>query len=196
MRQAQENLRVAPGRIPNDSVRLDDDLAPIEAQLWVLKAGISPELASDELGMMWNDRYKRVLVPVRQEVVLARSVHKEIQPKYLLLGASGAEVYFLHRQGDDCVMTEDILSAYRVYQAGYNACAVLGTSLTQYSANQIAQKYARVRTWLDADIAGRKGSAKLRRALSLYPIQVDKVQTEYTCDPKYLSIDQVRGVLG
>ena len=192
-REVQKELRSNTGRMPNDSVPLSDPSVPREARLWVLRAGITPELATDALGIMWSDRYKRVMCPIRQGVILARSVYKEIKPKYLLLGSRSGAFFHMPNEGKPLVLTEDILSAYRVYQAGYSAGAVLGTSLPTEIAYEIATKYKDVLLWLDPDAAGRKGAIAVKKSLALYPVRVRAIKTKYTCDPKYLSVAQIQG---
>ena len=78
------------------------------------------------------------------------------------------------------VVVEDVLSAIRVHEAGYNSLAVLGTTVGPTQATLIAD--FPVIGWFDGDKAGRNGFVKLRKALAPYGVDPKRIQTER--DPK------------
>ena len=75
---------------------------------------------------------------------------------------------------------EDILSAIRVYEAGFTTLAVLGTTIPLPVATLVSA--SRVIGWFDGDKAGRAGFVKLRKALGPFGVEPKRVQT--TRDPK------------
>jgi len=169
---------------------------PVQAHLWVLRAGLTPERATDEYGFGWSDRSKRVVVPILHNgtptgMWTARATD-ERKPKYLMpkgtAGASWYDTHGLRRDRDACVVVvEDVLSAIRVAEAGHGALAVLGTSVGPTQANLIAD-YPVV-GWFDGDKAGRDGFVKLRKALGPYGVTPARVQSEQ--DPKLYSLQQI-----
>lgn len=193
-RAMQDELK-RTARMPDDNMTLYDNECPAYARLWTLRAGIGPETASDAYGMRWSPKFERVFLPLREGVLLARAGRAEIKPKYLLLGSSATVVTY----GRTCtkqphVIVEDALSAIKVNRAGYGASAVLGTSLPPNLASEFSG-YPRIALWLDADKAGMAGVKTIRRALALYPIEVRRVLTQHTVDPKYLTTKQIRSEL-
>jgi hypothetical protein len=64
--------------------------------------------------------------------------------------------------------------------------------MNYYGPSNILSKYNRITTWLDSDLAGIKGAAKVRRVLAMLTT-VDNVITKE--DPKKLSNEQIRETL-
>lgn len=190
-RAASEEVRKT-GRIPDSSIDMTDEGTPAEARLWVLKAGLSPEEATAR-GFRYNDRARRVYIPVRPGVVVGRSIDPQIKPKYELLGAGGA--LYVAGEGRISVAVEDCLSAIRIAKAGYKGIAVLGTTVSAQMAREIADGSDTVMGWFDPDNAGHSGWLKLRRAMSLYPVPCLKAQHGYTVDPKRLNNAQIQEVV-
>ena len=189
MRQRDE----AEAELPYpDTVPLDAADVPSEAHVWVLRAGLSPERASDRYGFGWSDRTSRVIVPVLHNGVptgawTGRAIDGR-KPKYLMpKGSDGASWYGLQRDRAPCVVVEDILSAIRIVESGYNALAVLGTTVGPTQAALIAD-YS-VIGWFDGDKAGRNGYVKLRKALGPYGIEPARIETPK--DPKLYSLKQI-----
>lgn len=84
--------------------------------------------------------------------------------------------------GPVVVIVEDILSAVRVYEAGFRACAVLGTAFPAPALTEALRGCNQVISWLDPDAAGLAAHKKLRRALGLYDVTLRRVRSEH--DPK------------
>lgn len=158
---------------------------PSAAHVWVLKAGITPERASEQYGFGYSDRTSRVILPVLHNGEptgqwTGRAVDGR-KPKYLMpRGSVGACWYRLLGDRTPCVVVEDILSAIRVSEAGYSSMAVLGTSL---SASLIAKMDDRpILGWFDNDAGGRKGWVSLRKACAPFGIDPSRITSER--DPK------------
>jgi DNA primase len=186
-RQAEEHLAARKTvTMPADAVPLTE--GPREALVWVLKGGLTPEQAQNDYGMRWHEATRRVLIPVHHGIdligILGRAVFGE-RPKYRMLGGPADTIYRLpHRANKATVVVEDILSAIAVWRAGYNALAVLGTSITPVQAAEIAAAGSRVIGWFDGDNAGDAAWSKLRGRMALHPVRLTRIRT--SDDPKRL----------
>jgi len=159
---------------------------PREAHAWVLKAGITPELAQSKYGFTWHASTHRVVIPIMQnEKFLHAWISRSIdgrKPKYLASRSSaGCSWYQLRRaRKKTVVVVEDALSAIKCHQAGQNSLAVLGTSISQKTAFLLS--HWKVIGWFDADAAGNAGFAKLRKALGPYGVEPSRIVSDR--DPK------------
>ena len=171
-----------------DVCELYADSVPSAAHVWVLKTGLTPERATDEYGIAWSPRSSRVIVPILHNGEptgqwTGRAVDGR-KPKYLMpRGSVGAYWYGLRGNRTPCVVVEDVLSAIRVYEAGYSSMAVLGTTISLGAATVLSR--TSVIGWFDGDKAGRDGYVKLRKALGPFGIEPLRVVTER--DPKTYS---------
>lgn len=111
--------------------------------------------------------------------------------KYLTVGTNTLQELF--RPSDDIakpnkiVIVEDMFSAIRVFEAGYNALPLLGTSLPKEKALQLVQKYDTIIIWLDDDSPGQNASLKIENKLKLYAKDVKVVKN---CKEPKLCFDQ------
>jgi len=165
--------------IPKRAKLLSDTETPPEAIIWVLKAGLSPELAEGVYGMRYDPVTRRVCIPI-EGGFLARAIFNE-RPKYVKAGATKTETYSLIEGDGPVVMTEDILSAIAVNRAGYSSISVLGTAITPTIAAELG-KHRVVIGWTDGDPAGDKAWVKLRKRMGLYPTELKRIRTDK--DPK------------
>jgi hypothetical protein len=95
------------------------------------------------------------------------------------------------------VITEDIISAYRVSRAtGYHALALLGTQMQDATLESILGcKYKTVYIWLDKDMAGMSKAAPVSEAvLGVICDEVGRIICN-TEEPKKLSDEEIRRVL-
>ncbi|RQW44699.1 DNA primase [Novosphingobium sp. LASN5T] len=163
---------------------------PLEARVWLYKAGFN----NDDIqrhGFYFAGRIQRVVLPVLRDwrVIYwqARGFDAD-RPKYLNPPVDKPIAYF----GDSgpLVLTEDILSAARVGAVARGA-AILGTSLGDPAIAEVVREAGGqpVRIWLDPDSAGRKGTAKARKALSLAGLSVSNIRSEL--DPKFYTRSEI-----
>ena len=164
------------------------DSVPPEARVWCLKAGITPERMSDTYGAVYSKKILRVAVPmmlngVLQEGWVARAIDGR-KPKYIApIGTSNSSWMRTDLKGKPLVVVEDVLSAIRISEAGFNAVSVMGTAVTQSVANEIAVAGdAGVIGWFDNDAGGRDGFVSLRRSMAPYGISPDRIRSDM--DPK------------
>ena len=188
----REAESAAEGRsAPPVPTEFNPSLWPLQARVWLYKAGFS----NDEIlrhGFYYSDNLQRVVLPVirggRVIYWQARGFDPS-RPKYLNPGVDKPLAYF---GTGPLVLTEDILSGARVGAAAARGCAILGTSLGDFEIAEVVREAGGqpVRIWLDPDPAGRKGAAKIGKALTLAGVRVLPVKSDL--DPKLYPRDQIK----
>ena len=172
---------------------------PVDARVWLHKAGLD-NIAIMHLGAYWNPDMQRVVLPYStfdgRRSWVARSTTKA--PKYLnpLGGVRNGGAYYGDPAGSRMaiVLTEDMLSAYRVHRAfGYDAMAVMGTSLDRATVTDIAARYNGVFLWLDGDEWGKRGARKIESEFSRLDFPVQRITTPR--DPKLYTDAEIREIL-
>jgi len=167
---------------------------PLEGRLWLYKAGITEQRWwSYKIG--YSEVLQRVVLPVYNSEgdliwLQCRAIHPQQSPKYLQPARDRSTVMFSvcpdREDSERVVLVEDILSAIRVGKH-IRAVSLLGTKITTSQAAMLG-KYKRITTWLDSDVAGRRGAYKIRRTLGLVS-EVDNIVTKV--DPKELSDKEI-----
>lgn len=161
--------------------------------MWLYKAALDrTDIA--KLGVYLHEPSRRVVVPVFDQGSLvywqARSVDGR-QPKYINPQVNRQRLVAKFGRGDPLVLTEDVLSAYRV---GWHteAWSLMGTKLTDYIATAILKRGGRVLVWLDPDWqypAGKRpgviAAKKITNQLRSMGVQVERIVSR--ADPKLLS---------
>jgi len=146
----------------------------------------------------------RVILPVYEGIDLvyiqARAVHTWRKPKYLNQCGAGKEGIMWKGVHSDTVkstlqstvyITEDILSALRLYLCGYNAVSSLGTTLSDGQVGYLS-RFKRFIFWYDGDTAGYTGSAKGMKKLGLLG-KATRIITER--DPKLYSNREIGSII-
>ncbi len=178
--------------------RVDDPQQwPLHARVWLYKAGLSnDDIAA--LGAYYNPRLDRVVLPVLRdgEVVYwqARGFNPQ-RAKYINPPVDRATLCAkypgrLHRSV--LVLTEDILSAYRVARLT-TAWSIMGTELHDAVALDAVQQGVPIVVMLDPDKAGAKGNSNAARKLLNMGGLVSIARPER--DPKYLTIEGTRSCI-
>ncbi len=147
--------------------------------------------------MGWAPSISRFLIPCRNGAAAtgaftARSLDRK--PKYVAGGSRKAsDRIWCAGKGPVVAIVEDVLSAIRVYESGYRACAVLGTSFSQEALNIAVRGCTDVVSWLDPDAAGLAGHKKLRHSLGLHEVRLHRVTSER--DPKLHTREEIRNYM-
>lgn len=179
----------------------DPQAWPLSARVWLYKAGLS-NVDIEKLGIRWSKAMERVVVPLYKngEVVYwqARSLSKEDGiAKYVNPSVPRDHLLFKAGHGP-LVLTEDILSAYRMGKAGFSGWALMGTKLNDYNATQILLSGngsdVRVKLWLDPDKVGQDSARKIARSLRAYGADVSNIVSGL--DPKLYSRLEIIKQLG
>lgn len=166
---------------------------PLQARCWLYKAALFDEDIA-KLGAYFHPPSQRVVLPV---VADGKVVH--YQARDVGLCRKGAAKYIgpkaragaiIPHWGDDsiAVLTEDLLSAFRVGMAGEAVC-LMGTVLHPPVARLLLLWKKPVAVWLDPDKAGDRGAGEVQDLLSILGIRNTKIVSEK--DPKNLSRAEV-----
>jgi DNA primase len=173
---------------------------PLAARVWLFKAGLFlSDIAT--LGAYYHEASKRVVLPVTEQGKLvywqARLV-EGVGSKYINPVMDKSNLVACYGEGSAIVLTEDILSAYRVGQEGC-AWSLLGTKLSTPVLARLLKEGKPVLVWLDDDHGrvngnpGQKAAATIMRTLSNVGIQCHNIVTSK--DPKLLSRVEIKEVL-
>lgn len=186
------------GNLPADLL-IATDKWPIKAIKWALDAGLTTaDILSNGFG--YSPKLNRVVIPIIHngyKGYTARRLDGD-GPKYLNAYKDGKDGFvFTKRVGTSkvLVIVEDILSTIRVAGAGYNAVALLGTSLDQNIINLIlAEGYTDFILWLDNDNPDVKlQQARIKQTLELFG-KCNLVKTDN--DPKSYTNKEIESILG
>ena len=190
---------------------------PLAARLWLLKAGLTPQLIG-QLGAYYHAGSDRVVLPVREagtdRVVFwqARNCNYPMdgRPKYISQSSNRSGVHCIYPQkrqagadesthpqadtGHDrstVVLTEDILSAFKVGASGAaTGMAIMGTQLGGHTTELLLGMQASVRTWLDPDGAGDDARRHVRSRLRYIGLDCTHITTAK--DPKHYCLREIR----
>lgn len=164
----------------------DPQAWPDAARVWLYKAGFSNDDIIS-IGAYWCPAIGRVVLPVVQDgrpvFWLARSIDGR-QPKYLAPIADRSRIVAKYGSGPVVVITEDILSAFRVARVT-EAWSALGTSLPVPILNQLIEQRRPVVLMLDPDAGGDKGTIRMLRPLRNAGVAVYAARPHR--DPKYFT---------
>jgi hypothetical protein len=164
---------------------------PRDARLWLLKAGIGGKEAA-LLGAYYHQPTDRVVIPL-DRFWQARAYQPGRVPKYLSPGVRPKDLRVRFGSGSFVVLTEDILSAFKISLAGFEAWPVMGTLVSDAYVAEILRRGVPVITWLDPDKAGQRAARKYIQQLRAYGVPVRNVVSEK--DPKRHFIDEIKEYL-
>lgn len=171
---------------------------PREAQLWFFKAGLS-RADIGALGAYYHAPSGRVVLPVTGangsgSWWQARAIEKGQIPKYLGPEDSDrSRVCPRYGTGSRLVLTEDILSAYKIgkAQASVAGWCMMGVALQPWVLAQILKgTYDEVLVWLDPDPPGQRAARRVLRELRLFGVSCRNIVSKR--DPKNHSISEIK----
>lgn len=173
--------------------------APEEARLWLYKSSIDAETAV-QYSIMYCPTTHRVILPVcwgkgRTVGYQARALHPKQKPKYITETAPYAFSWYRSEDNDisQVVLVEDIVSAIRINQAGYDVIAMLGTNFHAHLWQTVVLNYKKCITWFDSDSAGRRAARTVQQQLKLVEMPHRDVCTPQ--DPKVHSTKAIKLLL-
>jgi hypothetical protein len=171
---------------------------PVEARLWLLKAGLS---AADVPKLMcwYHLPTQRVVVAPRGASAggywLARALKwkpGDPRPKYLARPGGAQNAVPKYGESNRIVLTEDLLSAYKVGTVGEAWC-LLGTSIRDKMLGELLADGRPVSVWLDPDPAGIKAASQVAAKLRAYGVDTTIIKS--TKDPKLVHRAQIKELL-
>ena len=165
----------------------------------LLQKGIDASRDLAGLPLYITERDRRLLIPTSLGWV-GRALANQ-QPKWVSYGCA-PPVYGLHPHdnpapGTVWVLTEDLLSAYKVRRAvpEYTAVACLGTRLsTKLLERMLGSIFVIIA--FDGDAAGRSGAAKVAHRLRGLGLSCRIADTPEGLDPKDLWVSDIRKLIG
>jgi len=196
--ERQQDARIVTTVALPEPVNTDVATWPQSAAAWLYKAGIGkPEIA--RLGAYWHAPSGRVVLPIVEDDTIvywqARApdwTRRSQRPKYVNPAIDKSALVARYGNGSDLVLTEDILSAFRVGQVT-QAWGLLGTNLTDAVLARVLAADKPVAVWLDPDAAGRKASRSIAKRLMVCGQAARIIQSEK--DPKLLSRREIETVI-
>lgn len=184
--------------LPGPAVHADAILEwPLKARLWLYKAGLGAAEIG-RLGAYYHPPTNRVVLPVLAPsgglvYWQARSIDGR-QPKYLGSPVGKRLAVPTYGEGPVAVVTEDILSAYKVGLAGCQGWCALGVRLSSAFLGALMRSGKPAAVWLDPDPAGQAGASTIIKQLRSYGIKATNVVSER--DPKLHSKDEIHAIIG
>ncbi|AEX65856.1 DNA primase [Pseudomonas phage Bf7] len=171
---------------------------PLEARVWLFKAGLSHAEVSQS-GAYYHPPTRRVVFPVFEDGRLtfwqARRIFGTTAAKYLSQPGGRECTLPLFGGGYVIALVEDLLSAYKIGTAGCKSLCLMGTKLLPIArAWLIANPQYTVAIWLDPDGPGRSSAAEIKNQLLMFGIESQDILTER--DPKFHSKQEIRNVFG
>ena len=163
-------------------------LPPISSPpLWLLEHGFGVDeceemsIACDATGI-----YLPLFDSTRARTVGVQRRNFKGSPKYTTEVNTCFQGFACYQKGNKTLyITEDVLSAMKLYLAGKDALSVLGTK----TPTNMPKSYDEVVVWLDNDAAGHKGTINMVKELSaFYP----KVTTFFEEEGKTWPLEKLR----
>ena len=185
---------------PPQTVAYDD--MPVTAVALLMSAGITEEMCS-KYGLFYDDRSQRLVYTYRDRdgTILSqqlRSLHPLIQPKYYSIDRYGAEFSSgVLGEGPLLVITEDLLSAIRVAEAGGRALPLRGVYAHTEQLHDEVQKNEvdTVLVWLDNDNDNvRERANQIVEAIEMFevkPVYIYLTEEE----PKHIEHNELQEIL-
>lgn len=203
-RAAQEQQEQAIRTDPRPPMPANFDVAswPLQARVWLYKAGLFIEDIA-KLGAYYHAPTKRVVLPVFDGGKLVYWQARNVglcpagAPKYINPEVDRASLLACYGEADCVVLTEDILSAFRVGQVS-QGWSLLGTKLPTPALARLIKEDKPVLVWLDNDQGrihnpGQHAAGLIMRSLTNVGLRCANIVT--AIDAKALSRAQVREVI-
>lgn len=182
--------------LPSDCVPAWHAMPSVNRE-WLYKAHID-ETRCSSIGMQWSERTKRLYIPARnvyQQWWVGRSWAQN-EPRYKTLATfkdSCFGISFVNRDklSDRIWIVEDLLSMYRVAEAGNDCLALCTTTISDKAVAMLAKLgYNKATISLDNDnqqviMANSKIAQRLGWMKEVY-------RSDLSTDPKYYSPDELK----
>lgn len=179
----------------------DVDQWPLQARVWLYKAGLfKTDIA--QLGAYFHEASGRVILPVLEQGKLVYWQGRNVglsghgAPKYINPQVDRKTLCPRYGSGEVIVLTEDILSAYRVGQVS-EGWSLMGTKLHTPTLVRLIKEGKPVMVWLDNDPAwnnpGQHAAAVIMRSLTNVGLKCYNILTDR--DPKLHSRAEIIEVI-
>ncbi len=194
VKQVQTGKREA--QLPSDCVPALNNM-PMDAVAWLDKAHFSRALCQGA-GLQWSERANRLYIPARniyQQWWVGRSFSPN-EPRYKTLATLKDSCFAIahankDRLSDRIWIVEDLLSMYRVVEAGNDCMALCTTTISDKGVAMLSKLgYNKATISLDNDntqviMANSKIAQRLGWMKEVY-------RSDLSTDPKYYSPDELK----
>ena len=162
----------------------DYDNFKVEGQLWLAQYGFSEKECTH-----FNIRETKhgILLPIYSDVRMCGYQMRNYNstPKYVTY--TNQRMSYIRGVKETLVLTEDLLSSYKLNKVGYSTLCLLGTKLGADTLDFVTMlKPSKLVIWLDDDTAGHTGCMKLFKELSAVCRNIISINNE---QPKEISIE-------
>lgn len=167
----------------------------IEGQLWLGQHGFDEEL-TDAYGIV--ETRGGLVLPVyadndmKHKIVGCQIRKYSGTPKYTTY--STQEYSYLavacNVGNKPLVITEDLLSSYKLHSVGHPTLCLLGTKMHHKILDWLSKQHKRQVLWLDDDLAGHRASIKLLKEFS--PLLPELTAIFYHKQPKEIDIETLK----
>jgi len=164
---------------------------PIEAQLWLARYEID-DILTNEYGICYTTYPSRgVVLPIFGEdysSVIGYQI-RTFNEGYKYISYTNYRHSYLKVDSyyNLLLVTEDLLSSYKLHKAGFSTLCLLGTKMS-FNALSICGKFAKVVLWLDDDEAGHSSMLRLTKEIS--PVCTNTTAI-VSAQPKEFSIEKL-----
>ena len=162
---------------------------PLEWRMWLMSYGFGVEECA-EMGI--RHLPTGIVLPITNNSTFGGYQIRTFGNKMKYLTFATKRLHYLPCDiRKPLVIVEDLLSSYKLCLAGYNAMALMGTSV-KVPYSELPHLGSDAVLWLDDDVAGSKAAMQLVRELDpLYNMRL--IQHE---QPKELSLDRLKEIIG
>lgn len=178
-------------RLPEPRV-CDPQQWPFVARVWLYRGGFSND-DIERMGFYYHERMRRVVMPVYDNGRLVYWQARGFVPdmaKYINPSIDRTKLVAKYgKPSRHVVLTEDILSAYKVSKVN-EAWALLGTNLHDAVLADLIRKDAVILYMGDPDAGGDKGWASIIKRAQAVGLQCYDVRM--SADPKRMSVSDIR----
>ncbi len=148
----------------------------------------------------------RIAIPIHDEngclvAYAGRAINEKIKPKYKFPARFRKSLilynYWRVKNNDNnkIVLVEGFFDVFRLYQAGYDAIALMGSSISDYQAYLLEKLDKKIIIMLDGDDAGRKGTEKLIEKLG-HKIDYEIIYLPENKQPDDFGENELREIIG
>jgi hypothetical protein len=170
----------------------DFDKFRLEGQLWLNQYGFDAQMCED-YGI--KEVLNGLVLPVyyKTDIGLTDVAGYQIRrynakPKYTTY-TNQSYSYLSSAPSFSVIITEDLLSSYKLHAAGYSTVCLLGTSLSPEMCTWMAQTYPRQVLWLDDDKGGHHGALKIIKEFSVLMPELTAI---FQKQPKEIDMDELK----
>lgn len=171
----------------------DYDNFRIEGQLWLGQYGFGKQLCSE---YSIREVEHGIVLPIYGRDVLGPNIEG-----YQIRRYNGSPKYYTYtgvpysylaqheRDNKPLVITEDLLSSYKLHAAGFSTLCLLGTNLSEKTAVHIGNTYPRQVLWLDDDKGGHHGALSIVKEFS---VLLPELTAIFHKQPKEIDMDDLK----